>query len=140
VIAWGNELGDYTADTAMTRRGFGEMAITGTIAGPLFNILVGLGAANTYTILDPSTSYNYVVYSLYVDGENGEKLFDPVAVLPLVLMVGQFFILCILMVNGVANHFKISFKWTYISVTVYLLILIGLIAFSLIKQIKPPTG
>ena len=43
VIAWGNCLGDMTADVAMTKRGYGEMAVTGTIAGPIFNILAGLG-------------------------------------------------------------------------------------------------
>jgi Ca2+/Na+ antiporter len=30
-----------SADTAMTRKGFGEMAITATMAGPIFNILIG---------------------------------------------------------------------------------------------------
>ena len=41
VLAWGNSLGDLTADLAMTKKGFGEMAITGAMAGPVFNILVG---------------------------------------------------------------------------------------------------
>jgi len=41
ILAWGNSLGDMSADMAMTRKGFGEMAITGTMAGPIFNILVG---------------------------------------------------------------------------------------------------
>ena len=40
-LAWGNSLGDMSADTAMTRKGFGEMAITATMAGPIFNILIG---------------------------------------------------------------------------------------------------
>ena len=44
VIAWGNCLGDVNADIAMTKRGYGKMAITATIAGPIFNILIGLGA------------------------------------------------------------------------------------------------
>lgn len=43
IISWGNCLGDMTADVAMAKRGYGEMAITGTIAGPIFNILAGLG-------------------------------------------------------------------------------------------------
>jgi solute carrier family 24 (sodium/potassium/calcium exchanger), member 6 len=51
IIAWGNCLGDMTADVAMTRRGFGEMAITGTVAGPIFNILMGLGLAMSISII-----------------------------------------------------------------------------------------
>jgi sodium/potassium/calcium exchanger 6 len=41
VLSWGNSLGDVSADVALTKKGFGEMAITATMAGPLFNILVG---------------------------------------------------------------------------------------------------
>jgi len=41
VLAWGNCLGDMSADVAMTKKGFGEMAITATMAGPIFNILIG---------------------------------------------------------------------------------------------------
>lgn len=47
VLAWGNCLGDMYANVAMTKRGFGEMAITGCLAGPIFNILVGIGGAFT---------------------------------------------------------------------------------------------
>ena len=43
LLAWGNCLGDMNADVAMTKKGFGEMAITGCMAGPVFNILMGLG-------------------------------------------------------------------------------------------------
>jgi len=46
VLAWGNCLGDMSADVAMTKKGFGEMAITATIAGPVFNILVGCMLSN----------------------------------------------------------------------------------------------
>ena len=45
LLAWGNCLGDLNADVAMTKKGFGEMAITGCMAGPVFNILMGVGVA-----------------------------------------------------------------------------------------------
>lgn len=45
LLAWGNCLGDMQANVAMTKKGFGEMAITGCMAGPIFNILMGLGLA-----------------------------------------------------------------------------------------------
>ena len=35
----------------MTKKGFGEMAVTGCIAGPIFNILMGLGVAFTFALL-----------------------------------------------------------------------------------------
>merc|ERR1712166_643771 len=49
-----------SADVAMVKRGYGEMAITATVAGPLFNTLIGLGMALVLSISraeDPSTAY-----------------------------------------------------------------------------------
>lgn len=43
VLSWGNSVGDAFATIAISRRGFGEMAFTGCIAGPVFNVMFGLG-------------------------------------------------------------------------------------------------
>jgi sodium/potassium/calcium exchanger 6 len=51
LLAWGNTLGDLSASVSMTKKGFGEMAATGCLAGPIFNILLGLGVSNTLTII-----------------------------------------------------------------------------------------
>ena len=45
VLSWGNIVGDLSANLAMTKKGFGEMAITGSMAGCIFNINMGLGAS-----------------------------------------------------------------------------------------------
>jgi Ca2+/Na+ antiporter len=41
ILTWGNRIGDITADYYMSKAGCGEMAVTATVAGPIFNILVG---------------------------------------------------------------------------------------------------
>ena len=46
ILAWGNSMGDMSADVTMTKKGFGEMAITATLAGPVFNTLVGMSLSN----------------------------------------------------------------------------------------------
>jgi len=51
LLAWGNTYGDLSASVSMTKKGFGEMAATGCLAGPIFNILLGLGISNTLTII-----------------------------------------------------------------------------------------
>ena len=51
LVAVGNCLGDMSADVAMTKKGFGEMAITATMAGPVFNLNMGLGLAMTTVFL-----------------------------------------------------------------------------------------
>ena len=43
VLTWGNSIGDTIASISISKRGFGEMALTGCIAGPTFNIMLGLG-------------------------------------------------------------------------------------------------
>ena len=54
LLAVGNCLGDLNANVAMTKIGFGEMAVTGCLAGPVFNILMGLGLSTVKSIADPN--------------------------------------------------------------------------------------
>uniref|UniRef100_A0A0D6R718 Sodium/calcium exchanger membrane region domain-containing protein n=1 Tax=Araucaria cunninghamii TaxID=56994 RepID=A0A0D6R718_ARACU len=45
VLAWGNSVGDLVADVAVAKAGQPAMAIAGCYAGPMFNMLIGLGLA-----------------------------------------------------------------------------------------------
>ena len=49
ILAWGNCSQDMIANITIARKGLSTMAITASFAGPLFNILVGLGIG--FTIL-----------------------------------------------------------------------------------------
>ncbi len=53
VLAWGNSMGDLSANMTMAKKGLANMAITACFAGPVFNILIGLGGGfsklNAYT-------------------------------------------------------------------------------------------
>ena len=44
VLAWGNSIGDLSTNMAMAKKGLSNMAITACFAGPVFNMLVGIGA------------------------------------------------------------------------------------------------
>jgi len=72
-----------SADVAMTKKGFGEMAITGTMAGPVFNVLIGMGLSMTIkfaTMKDPFNQ-SVAVSILHPDGK-----FNSTAMLPLALI------------------------------------------------------
>ena len=43
VLALGNSMGDLSSNVTMARKGFANMAMTACFAGPVFNILLGLG-------------------------------------------------------------------------------------------------
>lgn len=43
VLAWGNSSQDMIANMTVARKGLSTMAITASFAGPVFNILIGLG-------------------------------------------------------------------------------------------------
>ena len=47
VLAWGNSSQDLVANMTVARKGLSTMAITASFAGPVFNILVGLGIGLT---------------------------------------------------------------------------------------------
>lgn len=84
IVSWGNCLGDMAADVAMTKKGFGEMALTGCIAGPIFNMNMGIGMS----MLLASIKNERVPFSLYNKGEDGQEVFNKQAVLPCSLLFG----------------------------------------------------
>ena len=45
LLSFGNSIPDLTLNVALAKRGYGEMGIAGSIAGPLFNLLIGLGTS-----------------------------------------------------------------------------------------------
>ncbi|CAH3045249.1 unnamed protein product [Pocillopora meandrina] len=47
-LAWGNSLGDLISNTAMAKQGFGQMAVSACFAGPLLNMLLGIGISCTF--------------------------------------------------------------------------------------------
>ncbi|KAG1365434.1 cation/calcium exchanger 5 [Cocos nucifera] len=54
VLAWGNSVGDLVADVALAKAGQPAMAMAGCFAGPMFNMLVGLGAA---LVIETASTY-----------------------------------------------------------------------------------
>lgn len=45
ILTYGNSISDLVLNISLVKSGYGEMALTGSISGPLFNLLVGLGSS-----------------------------------------------------------------------------------------------
>jgi sodium/potassium/calcium exchanger 6 len=64
VLSWGNCIGDFVADLTVTRQGYPDMAIAATYAGPLFNMLIGLGIGTTLLCVRKGIAYTIVLDDL----------------------------------------------------------------------------
>ena len=108
ILAWGNSIGDVKTNLAMARRGLGNMAITACVAGPLFNLLMGLGAG--------------VISNCSMEGTAFME-----AKLPTDILVGVVLICtnCAAMIAaGAYGRGRIPRKFGYLSLALYLLYLV----------------
>lgn len=118
ILAWGNSMGDLSANMTMARKGLANMAMTACFAGPLFNILVGLGlgfsslAARTGKVeAAVSLSPSVVTGFLFIIVNTGTVIFTG-------LLLGQ----------G-----NIPVKYGYIALTLYTIYLVTSIALQYSK-------
>ncbi|CDS03981.1 hypothetical protein LRAMOSA06936 [Lichtheimia ramosa] len=57
IFAFGNSIGDLVANTAIAKMGFPTMAISACYAGPLLNMVLGVGISSTYQALKTGVPY-----------------------------------------------------------------------------------
>ncbi|CAO0802969.1 unnamed protein product [Mucor circinelloides] len=57
VFALGNSIGDFVANTAIAKMGFPTMAISACYAGPLLNMVLGVGISSLYQFWKTGVSY-----------------------------------------------------------------------------------
>ena len=129
LLAWGNCLGDLNADVAMTKKGFGEMAITGCMAGPVFNILMGVGVAMAAVFFENSGT-KFVEWSLFE--ENGDMKHQ--VLIPFTLIVGLLVVHWVILASAVLNKFKLNFNAMVPNLIVYCIIVIFLVVYTLISE------
>ena len=123
----------------MTRKGFGEMGITATVAGPVFNVLVGMGLSLTILLLTYNNPRNEhaildrrVEFSLRYrtsDAGGAEGNWNNEAVLPLTLVIACMLVTGIILVNTVINHYRPGVKISYMSLILYFGVLVWLVVF-----------
>ena len=66
VLAVGNTLADFFANSSLAAMGYGVMACTGSLAGQLFNFLIGFGC-NTLKITVKKTNVDFKLFNFSSD-------------------------------------------------------------------------
>jgi len=79
----------------------------------------------------------YVEFSTTNLEGDDEGKFNNDAVLPLVLLIIGIVALFVLLLNGITNKFKISFKMSLINILLYIATLVFLIYWSISKKVSP---
>lgn len=130
LLAWGNCLGDMSADVAMTKKGFGEMAITGCMAGPIFNILVGLGASMVAVFLTKNPEGGKIPWAL--TDESGNLIHTSIA--PFALISSLIIVQMIILANACINNYSLSINMQYFNLLLYFTIVIGLVVYVLASE------
>eukprot|EP00762_Andalucia_godoyi_P000601 ANDGO_05313.mRNA.1 Putative sodium/calcium exchanger 6 len=121
VLAIGNSVGDLVADILVARNGYPQMAIAAIYAGPMLNLLIGVGLA--FTILNainyPQPASLVMNESLYVSFFTLlVSLLSALIVLPLNKWRSpRWYGICLLILYFVATLFSVLFAFNVLSVS-----------------------
>lgn len=120
VLSWGNSVGDAFATIAISRRGFGEMAVTGSIAGPVFNLMFGLGLT--------CVRVNFVMQ----DGIPFTlKELNATERLTILTLMATASVVLVLVFLAISNNFELTKTHGYVLSIKYCLIVALIVAFSI---------
>jgi solute carrier family 24 (sodium/potassium/calcium exchanger), member 6 len=119
VLAWGNSMGDLSANITMARKGLANMAITACFAGPVFNILVGLGLG--FSSLAAKTGNSSVAVHVSSSVSTGF----------IFLIVNAF---CILYTGIIYGKGFIPFQYGYVALLIYSVYVITSISLQYTKE------
>ena len=119
VLSWGNSVGDAFASVSISKKGFGEMALTGCIAGPVFNLMLGLGLIT-------------VKCNLLLEGGIPFTHDDESGLLTFCIIIASILILATMVWMTFSNKFKLVTWHANILILLYaaVIIMIGSIAFE----------
>ena len=106
ILSWGNSLGDFMASVSLSKRGLGEMAMTGCIAGPVFNLMLGLGVTTLLCNLQ-----NGKGLTVNIEGTDGQST--------LISLISLLSVTVILTIFVVFNDFKVNKNHAKILIALY---------------------
>lgn len=118
ILAFGNSVCDLSLNITLVKQGYGEMAVTSAIAGPLLNLLIGLGIS----LVKTNILYGDIPFNIYTKE----------TIITAVTMVFLFINLIRLGFQGRFLNYKLNRDISYVGFALYLIffILICIIQFT----------
>jgi Ca2+/Na+ antiporter len=116
----------------MTKKGFGEMAITGSIASAIFCILVGLGLSTFIPLFKNflNNKPSQIAWTAF----NTDGSFEKSSIVPLTLIISLFLMLILLFLNACRNSYHLVYKFQLIPSFVYIVVISALVYYVLYSQ------
>lgn len=118
LLAWGNITGDFIASLSISRKGFGEMALTGCFAGPMFDFGFGIGLVTLKSNLETGVPLNFD----YNDKE---------ATIPIAMIFAQAAAVLFCVMAAYSNNFTLS-MWSCKARILYFVGVIGVLVFRFV--------
>ena len=119
ILTYGNSISDLMLNLSLVKYGYGEMALSGSISGPLFNLLIGLGI--------PLIKLNIKKGGINIDIFNKN---NSIGIICLVLLIGNLFTLGI---QAKIDKYHLNIKLALIRYIFYFLFLIIICFITFIK-------
>ncbi len=124
LLSFGNSVPDLTLNSALARAGYGEMGIAGSIAGPLFNLLIGLGASLIKQTLMTGRPVDFNIYQY--------KYFPVMIAISLLILN-----LVRLLLQSICLKFNLTKTVSYLGYLLYIIFVVGICMFTFVYTENP---
>ena len=119
ILTYGNSISDLMLNLSLVNLGYSEMALSGSISGPLFNLLIGLGI--------PLIKFNVKIGKINIELFNKNNL---IGIICLLILIGN---LITLGIQAKLNNYHLTYKFAIIRYIFYFTFFIIICFITFIK-------
>ena len=119
ILTYGNSISDLMLNLSLVNLGYSEMALSGSISGPLFNLLIGLGV--------PLIKFNIKIGNINIEIFNKDNL---IGIICLFILIGN---LITLGIQAKLNNYHLNNKFAIVRYIFYFIFFIIICYLTFIK-------
>ena len=119
ILTYGNSISDLMLNLSLVNLGYSEMALSGSISGPLFNLLIGLGI--------PLIKFNVKIGNINIELFNKNNM---IGIICLLILIGN---LITLGIQAKLNNYHLTYNFAIIRYIFYFTFFIIICFITFIK-------